>query len=111
MISEESYEGMKYGIECTNEDDKLMPVSDLFNKFEIECPEWLKQYFVAKGWLDSEYQCEGEVHCWCFFGRLPLHYDRLVFDGESITKEIIDPFGIHHSFVEKVFSDGTSYIT
>ncbi|WP_295722234.1 hypothetical protein [uncultured Methanobrevibacter sp.] len=111
MISEEAYEGMKFGINATNEDDKLIPISDLFNKFEIECPNWLKPYFVAKEWLDSEYQFEGEVHCWCFFGRLSQHwYDRLVFDGESLTNEIIDPFGMHHSVVECVFEEG-SYIS
>ncbi|WP_295722137.1 hypothetical protein [uncultured Methanobrevibacter sp.] len=48
MIPDESYENMKYGINDSNEDYKLIPVNVLFNKFEIECPNWLKSYFVAK---------------------------------------------------------------
>lgn len=73
-----------------------MFVHELFDKENINCPEWLSDELIDDYWQDAEYSLEDNVHKWTFKDEL-LNV-LISFDGETYT------FGAYFDDLFKVFS-------
>lgn len=58
-----------------------MFLEELFKKYDVQCPEWLKGVFLEDEWLESKYSLEDKTHTWTF--KNPLKHLKICFDGEN----------------------------
>ena len=56
-----------------------MLLEDLFLKYDVECPDWLRGKFLEDEWEDSQYSLDGNTHKWTLI--TPMKHLELCFNG------------------------------
>lgn len=56
-----------------------MLLEELFEQYDVECPEWLKDIFLDDDWEESQYSKEDNTHKWTL--KNPFKDVAITFDG------------------------------
>ena len=69
-----------------------MLLKELFEKFDVKCPNWLKNKQINDDWADGKYSNENNTHKWTLDN--PFQNLIITFDGETYTFRGFDDEGL-----------------